>query len=473
MLLEALDADMQASSSEEYSDDDALNHTIPKMNFCPSLLHLDPKVNDDGAYSIVHLITHERLVLPEGKDYEMRFIDKQFWLVSTCKAYKRPVYSLFKRQLKLNDETFFIDVLDGAIRTPVQPDQLACLPRYLAQDVSGKQMRIKIYHTPWSKPGFWFELRRFHFLFGISCEAASRFVTTNWYNWQTWVSQYCPYYMALRPAFDPRGSVEQHYLRCTDQASASPAGMLILAGRRCMTARPSDIRPTIAQALDEFLHPLMKDHCFELVVTEGEQHVLAMNSSPASGEIELCLDNGLVDMGPLLSESYRYRELVKQAIDTVGSITGTVSRISSAASFLIVIMATGNDVLISEIIAQYGLIIEHVLPSLLKSNPLDIVEEVQCVGTKARADKMVTDKLILGLGGGSDQKPVEFSGQHVRSWQMLTEEGKRMRVLDPGTMNLDIMRRVHQVTEVTFGNAWSCAFGLIYVSNICVLIFWS
>ena len=86
---------------------------------------------------------------------------------------------------------------------------------------------------------------------------------------------------------------------------------------------------------------------------------------------------------------------------------------------------------------------------------------------------MVTDKLILGLGGGSDQKPVEFSGQHVRSWQMLTEEGKRMRVLDPGTMNLDIMRRVHQVTEVTFGNAWSCAFGLIYVSNICVLIFWS
>ena len=251
--------------------------------------------------------------------------------------------------------------------------------------------------------------------------------------------------MALRHAYDPRQSVEQHYLRCTDQTSASPAGMLILAGRRCLTARPTDTRPAIAHALTEFLHPILKDHCFELVVTEGEEHVLAVNSSPASGDIELCLDHGLVDMGPLLSESCRHCGPVKRAIDTVGSITGPVPQISSAASFLIVVMATGNDVLISEIIAQYGLIIEHVLPPMLKTNPLDIVEEVQSVGKKSRADKMVTDKLILGLGCGDGQKPVEFSGQHIRSWQMLTEEGKRMRVLVPGTMNLDIMRRVHQV----------------------------
>ena len=63
---------------------------------------------------------------------------------------------------------------------------------------------------------------------------------------------------------------------------------------------------------------------------------------------------------------------------------------------------------------------------------------------------MVTYKLILGLGSGGDNKPVEFAGQHIRSFQMLTAEGKRMRVLDPGTMTLDIMRRVPQAANNYF-----------------------
>ena len=98
-------------------------------------------------------------------------------------------------------------------------------------------------------------------------------------------------------------------------------------------------------------------------------------------------------------------------------------------------------------LAQLAKILEKEMRKHFFTNPLDIPDEEQSVGARAKQDRTVLDKLILGQGI-SKTKPVEFPAQHIRSWHSITQEGKRMRTLDPTTLNVHMMTRVHQVAEV-------------------------
>ena len=114
------------------------------------------------------------------------------------------------------------------------------------------------------------------------------------------------------------------------------------------------------------------------------------------------------------------------------------------------VFATGHDFVVAEVVAQLAAILEHVLPASLVDNPLDIAEEVQSVGKRVKQDKKVLDRLCMGKGMTDKvERPAEFASYRIRSFQMLTQEGKKMRVLDPATMNQNLLLRVHQVAEVS------------------------
>ena len=115
---------------------------------------------------------------------------------------------------------------------------------------------------------------------------------------------------------------------------------------------------------------------------------------------------------------------------------------------MVVTFATGNPAIIAEVVAQVAAIVEHNSPAYVVDSPLNIQEEAQFASKKARGHRHAMDKLVLGLGGDHTAKPVEFAGQHIRSFQMLTSEGKKIRALDPDSMSPDAMRRAHQVTAV-------------------------
>jgi len=140
-----------------------------------------------------------------------------------------PLGHFFNKQLRLSETLSFIELYDKRdMRVDTaKPESLACVGKYMAHSIDGKTMRIKVYIAPWTNPGVWYELRRFFFRFATSPDAMSRAITSNWHHWVKWVEPYTEYFYALRQAFDVRGTVEQHYLRCTDVASVSTADVLL------------------------------------------------------------------------------------------------------------------------------------------------------------------------------------------------------------------------------------------------------
>ena len=81
---------------------------------------------------------------------------------------------------------------------------------------------------------------------------------------------------------------------------------------------------------------------------------------------------------------------------------------------------------------------------------MDIIEDLPSVGARNRQDVNLMDKLTMGEGMGSDGKRVHLPSQHIKSWQMLTCEGKKMRTLDPATMNDNLLLRLETVVESVF-----------------------
>ena len=156
-------------------------------------------------------------------------------------------------------------------------------------------MRLTVYVTPRTNPRRWFELRGFFFLFGSTPDAMLRVITNNWHHCVKCASQYCEQYFAMRQAFDLRGTVEQHYLRCLDAASVTTAGILIIAGICFLTVSPVENRPRIWEHLDSFLHPLFEKGDFDIVINVEFKHIRALSSTPSSGGVELAIDEGMVD----------------------------------------------------------------------------------------------------------------------------------------------------------------------------------
>ena len=180
--------------------------------------------------------------------------------------------------------------------------------------------------------------------------------------------------------------MEQHYLKCIDVPSASVAGILILCGHRFLTARPTECRLKIWEHLHNFLQPLLAVGDFEIVLNGSTKHILAINSTPASGGIELAIDKGSVDATALFSESFGLHEYFNAALGIVRDYV-EVDTTMPVATFTMLVFATGLDILITEVLSQLAALIDFVLPQFLCDNPLDITEEVQSVGKRARQDK--------------------------------------------------------------------------------------
>ena len=65
--------------------------------------------------------------------------------------------------------------------------------------------------------------------------------------------------------------------------------------------------------------------------------------------------------------------------------------------------------------------------------------------------RQLTPHLALWGGTGDDDgKAAVFTSCHIRSWQSITPEGKRIRTLDPSTLNESMILRLQQLAEAIY-----------------------
>ena len=120
------------------------------------------------------------------------------------------------------------------------------------------------------------------------------------------------------------------------------------------------------------------------------------------------------------------------------------------AQFLLAVFSTRRVNLITQIFCQVAKILDSVALEGGTKNPMDITETLPTVGSKSPQDKQLMNKLTLGEGMGSGGDRVCHPGQHIKSWQMVTEEGQQMRTLHHPTLNESLLVRLEQVVESIF-----------------------
>ena len=275
-----------------------------------------------------------------------------------------------------------------------------------------------------------------------------RLITLNWRNCNAWVADFGHTFLQLRGAYDMRGSVEQHYLRSLDHPIASTVGLLSLLGCRVLTARPVTVRPSCLSLFNAFIKDYIGADDYEILLTLHAPYPCALNCTPADGEIQLPVDAGVVSFSALLGKAGVFETKFDDALTRVGAIGDIGKTSASLGTFLVAVIGAGVPEVVSQVVTQVAAIIDSVVAEKRVANPLDIEETVPSIGGRCRPDRVVMDHLLLG-GGKSGTKPAEMSSAHIKSWQTLTEEGKRCKTLDPPTMNSNLLLRLHHTVEVS------------------------
>ena len=123
--------------------------------------------------------------------------------------------------------------------------------------------------------------------------------------------------------------------------------------------------------------------------------------------------------------------------------------------FLLAVVATRSTDHIQQFFPQVAAIIDKQVAQQGTTNPFNIVESFPSVPAKAAQDVVLLEKLCMGEGMGDDPVAprLHHPSQHIRSFQSLTAEGKKMRTMHPATLNENLLIRLQTVATCIFKKA--------------------
>jgi hypothetical protein len=207
----------------------------------------------------------------------------------------------------------------------------------------------------------------------------------------------------------------------------------------------------VAPLLKAFLRPFFDSDDYDIVVNIDLPHALTFISCLSDGPTVIGIEHGIVDPQPLITAGCGSTRRFQAALDDLKSNAGRTSgRQVDLSQFLLAVFATQSRPLILQVFTQVAAIIDSRIDAIATANPIDIAETVQSVAARSRQDRVLLDKLAMGEGMGSSETRVHHPAQHTRSFQMFTQEGKKMRVLDPSSMNENLLTRLEVCVEATF-----------------------
>jgi hypothetical protein len=415
MMLEvALGADAEAVADDDVigmididaPDEGGMVDVFPVLGV-PLNIHVKLCFETDTP-ALLNLVTGEKIMLPDG-DYTL-MADKTWDGIST-RVYNSEGEALdaigdyFSAKVELDETSRFLKCTEkesGNTRD-LHPQEFNVNALYLPFLVNGiDKIRLKVMITEWTNPKVFWEFRRLWFLFNASNETMTRVVTQHWRNYTQWIMQYTEPHLVLRPAFDLKSGFEQHYLRCSDQAGVSTAGLMLLAGHRFKYSRPEHKRRSIADNLNTFLEPFFEDGAYELTLDPSQATKPAINSTPATGTHELIIQGGFVSITSLLSADSPCRAELKMALEYAEDQLNTLqsSRLP-IGTFVLVVFAAGCIPLTIEVCSQLAAIVDLGVLKDGVTNPMELVEDIPSCGVRGRHDRNLVDHLNMGGGIGA------------------------------------------------------------------------
>ena len=111
--------------------------------------------------------------------------------------------------------------------------------------------------------------------------------------------------------------------------------------------------------------------------------------------------------------------------------------------------------LVMQVLTQVAAIIDEGVDPCSTKKPIDINEEVSTVGKKCKPDEVLLDLLALGRGFSDNDDYVVSEASHLKSFALLTQEGKRMRALDANTLNANLLYRINVVCQAVDTKAFA------------------
>ena len=238
---------------------------------CPMSCHVRLEVDGDGRWHVVNTVTLEKVALPlnDEADYDFNHVehgkDAGLYVISTDGTFKIRVDECFTLKLTLSDDAFVctVDRASGDLQK-LLPDKFVVDALYVPFLVGDQRIRLKVFVTRWSNPTIFWETRRLWPLFGVACDGMPKFVTQAWRNWAKFVTPYGEPFMLMRAAHNPRSNNPQHYLRASEQASISTAGILLLLGTRYTSGRPVASRKDVPAIVDKWIMPAFLGSSYDI-----------------------------------------------------------------------------------------------------------------------------------------------------------------------------------------------------------------
>ena len=369
--------------------------------------------------SLLNLVTGEQVVLPDG-DYTIK--SDATWFGKSTLVYTadgdalEPVADYFSTLLKIDETTRFLKSIDKETDIAKQLDSVDFKVKvlYVPHRVNGQgQIRLKITVTEWANPKMCCEFRRLWFLLSSNSGGMTRAVSQHWRTYTQWVAAYVDPHLVLRGAYDLKSGLEQHYLRCSDQAGVTTAGVLLLAGHRFKHSRPESKRHLIAVHLNGFLAPFFEDSTYSVMVDPGQTTKPMINSTPATGTFELTINKGNVNLFPLLSAESPCRADLKAALQYAEDLLGSLNSYRlPVGTFALVVFACGSVPLTVEVCSQLAAIVDLMVLKSGEKNPMAIVEDIPSCGVRSRHDRNLLDHLNMGGGLGAAQTLIQKCADH-------------------------------------------------------------
>ena len=437
--------------SDEFSDDRLEPPDAEQLGaIAQALFHVVLKRSDSDT-SLYHLLTKERVVLPDEEGgYDLRMVAGIFSLCKSDGIIVSKIDDVMKQEIKVNYIQRVVQVLSPVNDTvDLDASAFAVESQYLPMRVKGQQYRLKIYRTNWSSVQLWWESRLFGSLWKVALPNFFRNLRgTHWQTWKVWVEKYMPAHMCLRGVVAPIGETWSH-LDTFPELCFSSVGLIVVSLSRMARARPVSSRSDMEDFLDALFSKMFKDNDVELALCLFTKDLFLPNTSPARPDCVVPIDAGRVFhkemIGRLGSSQYDAFVAVAKRITSNYQLSGDSMSITD---FCATVMQWDNMSIATQVIGQIGALMDLILPSLdVTPNPLDAPEDEPAVPKGSRIDVKLADTLAMGRGASSTtDEHVVATAQHMRSWRLLLPESKR-RKIDPAGVDASILLRYTQVQE--------------------------